>query len=207
MRFSRVGTANVRRRIYCRAAEQFSRKIRKLYGFGEFMTRQFSSLTPSEALQVAISIEQRNAEIYHRFAEMFTEFGDQESLEIASVFWEMAVEERGHRALLEDRYVRDYGPLASVFTEQELCEMVEVPKLESPDIFNVESGVTPRERALHVALQAEISAQTFYEHLVEQTPAGPLRNIFTDLARMEDGHVLFLESKLANQPVSNPTVQ
>ena len=65
------------------------------------MPRSFSSLTPSQVLQVAISIEQRNSEVYHRFAEMFTEFGDEESLEIASVFWEMAVEERGHRASLE----------------------------------------------------------------------------------------------------------
>ena len=47
-------------------------------------------------MHVAIFIEERNAELYHRFAEMFVEFRDRESLEIASVFWEMAVEEKNH---------------------------------------------------------------------------------------------------------------
>jgi len=58
------------------------------------MKRQFTSLTPQEALHVAIFIEERNSELYHRFAEMFVEFRDVESLEIASVFWDMAAEER-----------------------------------------------------------------------------------------------------------------
>ena len=109
------------------------------------MPRNFSSLSPSEVLQAAISIEQRNADIYHRFAEMFTEFGDEESLEIASVFWEMAVEERGHRALLEEKYVRAYGPLSATFTEHELCELVEVPTLETADIFGSSSEASARD--------------------------------------------------------------
>ena len=57
------------------------------------MTRNFTSLSPQEALQVAIYIEERNAGVYQRFAEMFTEFRDPESLEIAGVFWDMSVEE------------------------------------------------------------------------------------------------------------------
>ena len=171
------------------------------------MPRNFSSLSPSEALQAAISIEQRNADIYYRFAEMFTEFGDEESLEIASVFWEMAVEERGHRALLEDKYVGAYGPLSTTFTEHELCEMVEVPKLETADIFGSSSEASARERALQVALQAEVSAEQFYADLAGQTPKGPLRQIFRELAQMEDSHVVILESKLANDYIPKPTVQ
>ena len=171
------------------------------------MPRNFASLGPSEVLQAAISIEQRNADIYYRFAEMFTQFGDEESLEIASVFWEMAVEERGHRAQLEDKYVSSYGALTTTFTELELCELVEVPKLETADIFNSGTDIAARERALRVALLAEISAQQFYADLAEQTPAGPLRQIFRELAQMEDSHVTILESKLASDPISKPTVQ
>lgn len=170
------------------------------------MLRSFASLTPSEALQAAISIEQRNAEVYHRFAEMFTEFGDDESQEIASVFWEMAVEEQGHRSLLEEKYVQDYGPLNGTLTEDELMEMVEVPKLDHDDIFTSLGKLSARDRALSVALRAEVGAQEFYEKLVEQTPHGPLRQVFKDLARMEDGHVSFLESKLAEMPTNSPTV-
>jgi erythrin-vacuolar iron transport family protein len=171
------------------------------------MPRNFSSLSPSEVLQAAISIEQRNADVYHRFAEMFAEFGDEESLEIASVFWEMAVEERGHRALLEEKYVRSYGPLSATFSERELCELVEVPKLETTDIFGSTSEASARERALLVALQAEISAQHFYAELAEQTPKGPLRQIFQELAQMEDGHVTVLESKLTSDSVAKQSVQ
>lgn len=170
------------------------------------MPRSFSVLTPSEALQAAISIEQRNAEVYHRFAEMFTEFGDEESLEIASVFWEMSVEEQGHRAILEENYVHSYGPLSCTLTENELAELVEVPKLDAANMFTNPDDLTPRGRALRVALRAEIGAQEFYERLVRQTPRGPLRDLFTGLAQMEDGHVVFLESKLANEPAGRPTI-
>jgi rubrerythrin len=171
------------------------------------MPRNFSSLSPSEVLQAAISIEQRNADIYHRFAEMFTEFGDEDSLQVASIFWEMAVEERGHRALLEESYVRTYGALSATFTEHQLCELVEVPKLETTDIFSSSVEVSARERALQVALQAEVSAQQFYAELAEQTPKGPLREIFQELAQMEDDHVTLLELKLTSDSVPKQTVQ
>jgi len=58
--------------------------------------RSFASLTPQEALHVAIFIEERNAEIYRQFAEMFAEFRDPESLEIAAAFWDLFNEERRH---------------------------------------------------------------------------------------------------------------
>lgn len=162
------------------------------------MPRSFASLAPSEALQVAISIEQRNAEVYHRFAEMFTEFGDEESLEIASVFWEMAVEERGHRSQLEQKYAAMFGALQENLTEAELDQLVEVPKLNGSDVFTSSNELSARNRALHVALQAEIGAQEFYAKLVEGTPDGPLRQMYRDLAEMEDGHVAFLANKLEN---------
>lgn len=171
------------------------------------MQRSFSSLTPAEALQVAISIEQRNADVYHRFAEMFTQFPDEESLEIASVFWEMAVEEQGHRALLEEKYAQMFGCLSRKVTEQDVIELVEVPKLDSTDIFDSTSDVSARDRALQVAVQAELTAQQFYERLVERTPDGPLRLMFRDLARMEDGHVAYLESKLVSDSAKRETVQ
>ena len=68
------------------------------------MKREFASLTPPEALHVAIFIEERNAAIYHQFAELFAEFHDPESLEIAATFWDMASEERQHGTLLQKRY-------------------------------------------------------------------------------------------------------
>ena len=60
------------------------------------MKRSFASLNPQEALHVAIFIEERNADLYQQFADMFTEFADSESLVIAEVFQEMSAEERNH---------------------------------------------------------------------------------------------------------------
>src|SRR5579864_4919076 len=99
------------------------------------MQRKFVSLSPQEALQVAISIEDRNAGLYHRFAELFTEFADAESLEIATVFWEMAIEERGHSSLLRQKYAERYGDAVCQVSEQDLVEIVEAPKLEDGDVF------------------------------------------------------------------------
>ena len=169
------------------------------------MTRAFSSLNPQEALHVAIFIEERNADIYQRFADMFTEFRDPESLEIASAFWDMSVEEKRHSSQLQSRYQERYGNAGCALTEEDLREFIEVPKLESSDLFAaVELGKsTARERALKVALDAEKSAQDFYRQLVEQTEDGELRRLYIELSTMEDGHVIYLQGVLATSAVAS----
>ena len=170
------------------------------------MQRSFASLSPPEVLQVAISIEDRNAELYRNFAEMFTEFGDHESLEIAAVFWEMAIEERSHSWQLKQKYTELHGEFVPSITEQELMEIVEVPKLDTDVLASPIEGVPGRVRALKVALQAELGAQQFYAKLVEQTPQGPLHDVFHYLAEMEDGHVTYLETKLEQNRAVEPRV-
>ena len=172
----------------------------------EMNMKAFVSLGPQQVLEVAISIEERNAGVYQRFAEMFTEFGDQDSLEIAGVFSEMALEEVGHGALLEQNYLERYGVPTVPLTEDELVELIEVPKLDAGDLFETGNNrATARQRALAVALHAEVSAQGFYANLVELTPDGPLRQIYRELAEMEDGHVASLQDRIA-QAVEQSTV-
>ncbi len=163
------------------------------------MRRSFASLDPQEALHVAIFIEERNAELYHRFAEMFVEFRDSESLEIASVFWEMAGEEKNHSSLLQGKYMEEYGSSRCALTEEDLIEWIEVPKLEDGDVFAATgegSTSNVRERALQVALKAELAAQSYYSGLVEKTKEGQLRRLYRELAEMEDGHVDYIQRKL-----------
>jgi rubrerythrin len=170
------------------------------------MKRSFPSLNPQEALHVAIFIEERNAELYHRFAEMFVEFRDAESLEIASVFWEMAVEEKNHSSILQGKYMEEYGASRCALTEEDLVEWIEVPKLEDGDVFAAtgEGRTTNvRDRALQVALKAELSAQHYYSELVENTQEGPLRRLYRELAEMEDGHVAYIQRKLVPHPAND----
>ncbi len=165
------------------------------------MKRQFTSLTPQEALHVAVFIEERNAELYHRFAEMFVEFRDVESLEIASVFWDMAAEENRHSTMLQQRYTDMYGNRACALTEEDLQEMIEIPRLEESAVFGSaeEQKVPARERALQVALHAEQQARGFYAALAENTSDRALKRIYTDLAEFELDHVEYLEKRLQQQ--------
>lgn len=164
------------------------------------MKREFSSLTPQEALHVAVFIEERNAELYEQFAELFAEFKDPESLEIAQVFWDMSHEERQHGTLLQERYFDRYGTQACVVTEEDIREVIEVPRLEQGDIFAVaraKGAVSPRRAALQVALEAEQTALRYYAQLVDKTHDKGLRQIYSELANFEADHTDFLQRKLA----------
>ena len=169
------------------------------------MTRAFASLNAQESLHVAIFVEERNAGIYHRFAEMFTEFGDAESLEIASVFWDMAVEEKRHSGILQARYQELYGNASCSLNDESLQDFVELPRLEDADIFAVGPVArdSARERALQVALAAETRAHDFYTKLVAETKDGPLRRLYIELSMMEDGHVVYLERILASSTMGS----
>jgi len=163
------------------------------------MRRTFASLSAQEALHVAIFIEERNAGVYHRFAEMFTEFRDPDSLEIASVFWDMAVEEKRHSTVLQEKYQERYGNASCALTEEDLQDMIEVPRLDDGDVFADATSAqdTARERALKVALAAERGAQNYYSRLAEQTKDSHLRRLYNELATMEDGHMAYLENVLS----------
>ena len=170
------------------------------------MKRSFVSLSPQEALHVAIFIEERNAELYHRFAEMFVEFRDVESLEIAGVFWDMAVEEHHHSTRLQTLYGERFGNSACAVTEADIQEMVEVPRLEDAGILSKSSSpLSARDSALQVALKAEQNARQFYAEIAEHTPDPKLRKLYKELAEFETEHVEFLERKLSETPAGNDT--
>ena len=120
---------------------------------------------------------------------MFTEFRDVESLEIASVFWDMAVEEKRHSGILQGKYKERYGNASCSLTEEDLQDMIEVPKLERWRRLRAgrhqQSARANGRCRSHCA--AEKSAQRFYSQLVEQTQDGPLRRLYNELATWKTG--------------------
>jgi rubrerythrin len=163
------------------------------------MKREFSSLSVQEALHVAIFIEERNADIYTQFAELFAEFKDSESLQIAQVFWDMAEEERHHGTMLQERYFERYGTQHCIVTEEDIRDLIEVPKLDNGEIFAIVRSKTahsPRYKALEIALMAEESAQKFYSRLIPKTEDSALKKIYGELAEFEDGHSRFLRGRI-----------
>jgi rubrerythrin len=163
------------------------------------MKRSFQSLTPQEALHVAIFIEERNAEIYHRFAEMFVSFQDFASLEIAGVLWDMAVEERHHSTLLQARYTALFGLASCSLTHADVQEIIELPQLDDGEIFDsAAAAATAHHRALMVALSAENQARDYYANLASTAGDPALHALYTELSAFEADHVEFLERRLAN---------
>jgi rubrerythrin len=162
------------------------------------MKRRFSELSSQEALHVAIFIEERNAEIYEQFAQLFEEFKDPESLEIAHAFEDMAEEERHHGSMLQEVYTARFGTQSCVITEEEIREVIELPKLDNVDLFAVvRSGtVSSRALALQVGLDAEKSALRFYVQLADCTHDPELRKLYTELAEFEVGHAAELQMKM-----------
>ena len=164
------------------------------------MKREFVSLSAQEALHVAIFIEERNAEIYRQFADLFTQFKDPESLEIAQVFAEMSEEERHHGTELQTRYFERYGTAACAITEDEISDLIEVPRLENGDICSIaraHAARFPQQKALEVALAAEKTALRYYVRLAELTEDEGLRDLYRELGTFEADHTNFLERKLA----------
>ena len=88
-------------------------------------------------------------------------------------------------------YLERFGTSSCSLTEEDLVELIEVPRLEQVDFFPApeRNKVSARDRALQVALNAERSAQQYYVDLVEKTEPGPLRLLYRELAEMEDVHV------------------
>jgi rubrerythrin len=163
------------------------------------MKRSFQSLSPQEALHVAVFIEERNSQIYHHFAEMFVSFQDFASLEIAGVLWDMAVEERHHGSLLQERYTAKFGQAACSLTEADILEIIELPRLEDREIFDANAAAaTAHLRALKVALSAENQARDFYAELAQNAGDPDLRSLYLELSSFEADHVEFLEHRLAD---------
>jgi len=164
------------------------------------MKRDFTALTAQEALHVAIFIEERNAEIYHQFAEMFAEFRDPESLEIASTFWDMANEERKHGTSLQKRYFDRYGTRPCAVTEEDIRDFIEVPRLENGEIFTIgrlKVGRSPRQMALEIALAAEQNAIRYYTRLSETAEDPEFREVYREFVDFELEHSGWLEKKVA----------
>jgi rubrerythrin len=167
------------------------------------MKRPFESLTAQEALHVAIFIEERNAQIYQQFSELFAEFRDPDSLQIAAVFWEMGEEERRHGTMLQERYFDRYGTQSCAVTEEDIREMIEVPKIDNGELFAITRArisARPADKALRIALDAELAAQRFYKRVKEQTSDPDLKRLYSELADFEDSHTEFLQKKLAEAP-------
>lgn len=154
------------------------------------MKRDFSSLSPREALWVAIGIEERNAQIYENYAKMFSGY----DAETVGIFQEMADEERQHKRALEERYRERFGREPGTLTPNDIAELVEAPVVRDGELFIYE-GLSLSE-ALEVGLRAEREARDFYRQLVQLSTDSTLVDLYRELAETENDHEVRLLNKI-----------
>jgi rubrerythrin len=113
----------------------------------------------------------------------------------------MAEEEERHGVVLQERYSERYGQHATLISEEEIRDKIEVPKIVTGEIFAIaraQVSQVPRNRAFEIALAAERSAMKFYTRLLETTDDAGLRSLYEELASDEDDHVRTLQKKITS---------
>jgi len=160
--------------------------------------RDFASLSPQEAFQVAIVIEERNTQLYHRMGEMFSKFCP-DSPQIVSTFCDLANTERQHGILLTSRYCERFGAVHADITEEDIQDLIEVPRFRVGDILAAaEAGdlAFARPIAFEMALATERSTVNYYARLVETTPDPELKALYKEFVAFEQEHTDELEQAL-----------
>ncbi len=143
------------------------------------------------ALLRGIRIEARNAGIYDSLTHLFQGYDDS----VATIFREMASEERQHGAELERRYGERFGPPPSPGEEPK--EVIEAPDLDDPEAMIFDSMDV--EQALQLGLRAEENAREFYRRETARTSDPELQKAYRELGEFEETHVRLLQEKLAER--------
>ena len=162
------------------------------------MKRDFASLSPREALGIAIVIEERNAHTYQRLGEMFSK-SCPDSPQIPSAFYDLANTERDHAVVLTARHLERFGAVPADTTEEDIQDFIEVPRLRVADILlAIEEGdvALARRMAFEMALAAERSAVKYYARLAEITPDPELRALYKEFVAFEQEHTDWAEKAL-----------
>jgi rubrerythrin len=160
--------------------------------------RDFALLSPQEALRIAIVIEERNTQLYHRLGEMFSKFCP-DSPQIVSTFYDLADTERQHGVLLTAEYCERFGGVQVDVTEEDIRDLIEMPGLRAGDILDATEagdGALARRMALEMALATECSTVNYYGRLVETTPDPELKDLYTTFVAFEQEHTSELERAL-----------
>ncbi|OGC85328.1 MAG: hypothetical protein A2W07_09150 [candidate division Zixibacteria bacterium RBG_16_43_9] len=132
-----------------------------------------------DALGIAIYNEQSAFDFYKNLSETIQNPSGQERFRFLSL------EEKRHRALLEERYLKESGGQSFIFDPQKVKKI----KLTISDQASAKE-------ALHLALEAEREAYNSYMRAASQARDLQGKKMFESLASEEDKHYQILMSEL-----------
>lgn len=148
------------------------------------MSRTFESLTISEILSLAIFIEESNAQRLRTFSEMYEGYNDS----VCQYFKKMEQEELLHKSILESKW-------KEIFKDKPLEEIPESTvreTIEAVDLFTGEHAIFDDvnvQEAIEMVKQAESDAYHFYLKAAAATDELDLKNLLSELARLEYEHL------------------
>jgi rubrerythrin len=139
--------------------------------------KSLAELTESEVLALAIANEEEDSRIYQIFAEKLRK----DFPASASVFDEMAEEERSHRSTLYDAYRERFGEHLPPIRREDVRGFLKRRHVWMLDNLG-------RERMRKEAEVMELQAANFYDKAAAQTQDLPVRQLFVHLAEVERDH-------------------
>jgi rubrerythrin len=152
---------------------------------------EFSKLSPADALDLGVLMEEEARQRYIDFAEMLEEVHHNRA---AAAFCRVMVgnEERHGKELWRQRHER--YPDAPARVTADMLYDVEAPGQENPSAF-----MTPRATML-MALDAEKKAEAFFRGAIAGTLDPEVATLFAELAEEEVEHQRMVREQLAKLP-------
>lgn len=151
----------------------------------------FTELSPSQVLDLAVAVEEEARE---RYLELADQMAIHHTGEAAGFFRKMADLESHHADRLRRR--RAALPEAESAPADAVPDPVEV---EAPEYFKVRAFMTVHD-AVEAAVDAEKKAYRFYDDALEQVEVEDLRTLFGDLRAQEERHRELIEQFAATLP-------
>lgn len=150
----------------------------------------FSTLDLMDALDLAILVEAEARDRYNFFAE---QIGRRETVDAASIFESMAINEEKHGRQLADRRRELFGDKPMRVSKTALFD-VEAPEFGAPrwDMSAL--------KALQLALASEEKAYWFYDEAMKYVKDPGVRELFAELRDEETEHVRLVKDAMAALP-------
>jgi rubrerythrin len=150
----------------------------------------FAALSPQDALDLAILVEEEARERYDDFADVLE---GRYTTDAGRFFRFMAVNEEKHRCELAARRKAAFGTRPARVKREMIFE-AEAPAFDELQIF-----LTLRE-ALDVALRAEQKAYAFFSSVLEAVDDGPVAVLLAELCEEEIEHQRLVLAELEKLP-------
>lgn len=145
--------------------------------------RRLADLSEREVLALAIASEEEDSRIYTSYAEAL----GAEYPATATLFGEMAAEERGHHDRLLASFRQRFGDTVPLIRRGDVYGQPHRPPLWLMRPLGIEA-VRRQVEAM------ERQSEAFYRRAAAQVPDGPVKTLLTSLAAAESGHVALAES-------------